>query len=167
MTTDTTAITFLALLLLASCGGSGGGGNDPGPPGLDLGPPPSLTVYVIAVPYGSFPDDRLGEYDQVGLDGYVRLREDVLVNADLSARLICHEMGHSIGLPHLDNPACVMHVSGFTQNTPLCPEEAAHAASTTFTLTVYVGLTPGLLDAAELAASRWNNVAGRTLLAVQ
>lgn len=157
---------ILALLVLAACGGSGGTGGDP--PGLDVGPPPSGAVYVQVVPVGTFSDDRLGEYNQVGADGQIRIREDVLANPAFAARVVCHELGHAIGLDHLTDPTCVMHTAGFTQTTPLCAQEASFAAAYAGpVLQVYVGLTPGLLDATTLAAERWNNVAGGTILDVQ
>lgn len=149
-------ITFV----LAGCGGSNG------PDVLDVGPPASLTVYVVTV--AGFDDSRLAEYDDVDGVGYIRLRADILdQNPQMAERLLRHEFGHSIGLQHSPDPSCRMHTDAFTQDFPFCPQEAAYAAAQTFTLTVYVGLDPGLRDAAILAASRWNDVAGRTLLDVR
>lgn len=155
-------------LLLAGCGG-GSTGNDPGGPGLDLGPPPSGIVYVQAVPPGTWSDGRLGEYDQVGQDGFVRIRSDLLSNAMLTTRTLTHELGHALGFDHLPGTDCVMDPGAYqTPNALLCPTETSWVqAYAGPTLTVYVGLDPGLHTLTGNAASIWNQANGSSVLAVQ
>jgi len=159
-------LALLACAFLVACGGSGGGGVETSPP---LGPPPSGVVYVQAVPPGTFPDARLGEYREIGPDGYVRVRDDLLGNHMLATRTIAHELGHALGFDHRPGTGCIMDQDAYqTPNVIPCPAEASLAVNYPgVTLAVYVGLTPDLLTRTNSAVSVWNQAAGRTILAVQ
>ena len=151
---------FMALvlaLLLAACGGGGGSGGGP-----VVGPPKSGVVYVVTVE--SFPDARLGEYDDEGGVGYVRVLAAILANPVLAQRTVMHEVGHAAGLPHTPGNGCVMDQTAYASAVLFpCGSEVAGLKGT---LQVYVGLAPGLLQATGNAASAWNIPAGRTVFNV-
>lgn len=150
-------VAILALAFLAACGG--GSGSEPRPPdGLEVGPPLTGAVYVVPVPVGYFPDSRLAEYDEMNGDGWIRVRQDIVDgNADLTRRLIRHELGHALGLSHSADAACVMHPDAFANPTlELCPHEVAHAQAFPITLTVYLSLAPGISGPSHDAADEWN-----------
>lgn len=154
--------SLLALvLLLAGCGG----GGDPGPSdgGLELGPPPSRRVYVVTV--ASFPDSRIGEYAEVGGDGFVRILAALVQNPVLAERTVMHELGHAAGLPHTPGSGCIMDPTAYSvPNTLVCGGEAGGLSPGT--MQVFVGLTPGLLPIVGSACTSWNGPAGRVVFQV-
>jgi len=157
---------WLAVLVLAACGGGGSSEDDVrrGPDGLPIGPPPSRIVHVVTV--ASFDDDpgRLGDYQQVGQDGRVRIRDDVLLAApEVAVRTIMHELGHAMGLSHLPGTGCIMDSIGGAGLTPCAAELAGLAAGS---VTVYAGATPGLYNRVRSAAGDWNGPAGRVVFLV-
>lgn len=154
------------LVTLGACGGSGPSDTEAPP----VGPPPSATVYVQGVAPGVLTPPRLGQYDNQGPDGLIRVRDDLSPNPILFTRVLTHELGHAIGLQHLPGTGCVMDTDAIqTPNSSLCPQEVAFAqAYAGPVLTVYAGLSPpDLWQITSNAASIWNQAAGRTILSVQ
>lgn len=151
-------LAILLALGVAACGG--GGATDAGPV---VGPPSSGTVYVVTV--ASFPDARLGEYDEEGGVGYVRLLAPILENATLTQRTLMHELGHAAGLEHTPGNGCVMDPTAYAH--PSLVPCASEVTGLKGTLEVFVGLAPGRLEAAQRAAAAWNGPAGRTVFTVR
>jgi hypothetical protein len=158
---------LLLVLPLSACGG-GGGDVELTKDGLFLGPPNSYRVYVQSVPPGTFSDARLAEFRIEGDDGYVRVREDILVNPTLAARTIAHELGHGLGIAHLTNTGCVMDEQAYqVPDVSLCPTERTMAHGFVRLLLVYAGPTPGLLSCTRTACSAWNDAAGHLIMLAQ
>ena len=154
------ALRLVALVVLAGvfvcCGGGGGGPQTVN--GLVVGPPPSGRVYVVTV--ASFPDSRLGEYDEVGGDGFVRILAAILQNTTLAERTIMHELGHAAGLGHTPGSGCIMDQTAYSiPSTSPCGSEVGGLAPVT--LQVYSGVTPGLFPLVGSACTGWNQAAGR------
>lgn len=148
---------IVVALALAGCGGSG-------PVEPDVGPPESGLVFVRGV--SGFEDPtRLGEYEDVGGDGWVRIRLDLLPNDILTIRTIMHELGHAAGLHHTSD-RCLMDPSaaGVLEWVP-CPHEVAGLAPGVIQVSVEAGV-PLLLQRTKDAASNWNMAAGRAVFVV-
>lgn len=159
------AIVLIVSCLLVACGGGNGGDDGPrvGPDGLEIGPPPSMVVHIVTV--ASFTEDagRLGDYQQVGQDGRIRIRADVLLaSQDVVVRTIMHELGHAMGLSHMPGTWCIMDSIGGIGTTP-CPAEVSGLASGV--VRVYADSTPGLLAHVRTACNLWGSAAGRLVFA--
>jgi hypothetical protein len=140
------------LLLLPACGA--GGLLD------EFEGPGRIRVRVVA----TLPNGWGGYFHRDGGEAFLDVRADLVDSPSLLVRTLTHELGHSMGLGHGADPACVMYESNLSGDAwDICPHEVQGALSASPSV---LQTDAPLLTATADAAARWNVALARTQFSV-